>query len=247
MGTVDPVDGIFKVHQIYWVHQVHQNLPTTTQVLPMRRFTLIELLVVIAIIAILASMLLPSLQRSKLAARQLLCMNQLRTMGQALVMYAGDNNDWGPYNHREAGSGCPSVAQWIYNWDSYIQFGLLTDYVGGFGPDWVPRAFICPEDVWSRKGAADFGMYVSYMINPEAGSAIDYYYPTERFKFSALPSGRCTVIDYCEWGTANLFVNTNHNARGVNMLRADGRVAWTNINAMQGVPQFNFDALDGVK
>ena len=119
----------------------------------MKRFTLIELLVVIAIIAILASILLPSLQRSKIAARQLLCMNQLRTMGQALVMYAGDFNDWGPYNHREAGSGCPSVSQWLYDWNPnpYIQFGLLTDYVGGFGPDTVPRVFICPEDVWSRK------------------------------------------------------------------------------------------------
>jgi prepilin-type N-terminal cleavage/methylation domain-containing protein len=56
-------------------------------------FTLIELLVVIAIIAILAAMLLPALSKAKQKAQAIQCMNSLRQLSLASIIYSSDNND----------------------------------------------------------------------------------------------------------------------------------------------------------
>jgi prepilin-type N-terminal cleavage/methylation domain-containing protein len=56
-------------------------------------FTLVELLVVIAIIAILASLLLPALNRAKQSGGSAVCKNNLRQLGTAWTMYPTDNQD----------------------------------------------------------------------------------------------------------------------------------------------------------
>src|ERR1051326_4351443 len=59
-------------------------------------FTLIELLVVIAIIAILASMLLPTLSRAKESGRRISCVNNLRQLDVSLRMYVDENDGYYP-------------------------------------------------------------------------------------------------------------------------------------------------------
>jgi len=60
-------------------------------------FTLIELLVVIAIIALLVSILLPSLNRARELAKRAICGTNLHGVGQAFALYQGDNKDQWPW------------------------------------------------------------------------------------------------------------------------------------------------------
>jgi prepilin-type N-terminal cleavage/methylation domain-containing protein/prepilin-type processing-associated H-X9-DG protein len=57
-------------------------------------FTLVELLVVVGIIALLISILLPSLNRAREAANAVKCLSNLKQIGQALQLYAADNKNY---------------------------------------------------------------------------------------------------------------------------------------------------------
>src|SRR5687768_3282949 len=59
-----------------------------------RAFTLIELLVVVAILALLISILVPSLARARLAAKRTLCLSNIRSMEQAHWLYMTSNNGY---------------------------------------------------------------------------------------------------------------------------------------------------------
>ena len=132
-----------------------------------KNFTLIELLVVIAIIAILASMLLPALNKAREKAKLIKCSGNLKQIGVSALMYAGDNGDYLP------------CVQFLYGADIYWH-KLFLKYLNA-------KTFKCPSLIstnqtdygwnycgWSASGGtagAEWGLGFQYPSNLRLGPA----------------------------------------------------------------------------
>ena len=101
-------------------------------------FTLIELLVVIAIIAILAAMLLPALQRTRITTNVSHCKNNMKQMAQGLVLYTGDFNDQFPTHKGLPAPANAGFGDGVNFSSTYWMHYLIERY--GFSA----RIFICP-------------------------------------------------------------------------------------------------------
>ena len=112
-----------------------------------RAFTLIELLVVVAISAILVSLLLPAWGRATERARRVKCINNLRQIGQATLVYVNDDKGWLPTGHWTPQDPWDDALQtltaaniWAKNYPVNIGILLDTRYL----PE-APDVLYCPS------------------------------------------------------------------------------------------------------
>ncbi|HSI33567.1 MAG: type II secretion system protein [Phycisphaerae bacterium] len=87
---------------------------------PGRAFTLVELLVVIGIIALLISILLPSLSKARRQALDAKCKSNMRSIGQSYLMYANDNKGKLPQHVQTGGS-------WLWDVPTQTRDALVTN------------------------------------------------------------------------------------------------------------------------
>ena len=112
-------------------------------------FTLIELLVVIAIIAILASMLLPALQKARDKAKESSCLSNLKQQGNVMFSYCMDNNDYLPLGEYEPeigtfqGLATASSPAWYVRVGGYLGAVKENFYQNKFPR---PKVFFCPAN-----------------------------------------------------------------------------------------------------
>ncbi len=128
-------------------------------------FTLIELLVVIAIIALLVSILMPSLQKAKELAKMVVCSSNQKNLAYGILMYAEDNDDAFPYSLSFSRSG----DDWPLTWDVLV--GKIPKHLHLYDNYNCTHTWATDEYEWEKVGINDPTSPVFRIVT---GGYVDY-------------------------------------------------------------------------
>lgn len=142
-------------------------------------FTLVELLVVLVVIAILAALILPAVQRAREAGRRANCINNQRSLAQALLQYEQANSAFPGYNNVQAdfvqgGSRIITVTGWVFPLLPLLERSDLHALYGGeseaptrgMRPRQSLKIMACPSDVLAHQRVTpDARDANSYVVN----------------------------------------------------------------------------------
>ena len=127
-------------------------------------FTLVELLVVIGIIALLVSILLPSLAKAREAAVLVTCKSQMRQLGLAIHSYANENRDFVPptggYGESASKPGTPDLYA-TFDFPALIRGGTTANsrYGAMLGITKDTANYVGPMFLWANKYITDPRMF----------------------------------------------------------------------------------------
>src|SRR6185436_12479823 len=194
----------------------------------LRAFTLVELLVVVGIIAILIAILLPTLAKSREAARRAACLSNLRQVHTAFFLYAGNYKDQVPLGYR-AGNKQFNSMMYSFTTSKIVLFGWL--YNDRLMPN--PNVFFCPSEndprslydtpanPWPPGSDPAKHSYSGYGCRPEIELPDD---PLPDLKMPRLTRFRSKAI-FADLTAVVARVDTRHKT-GVNVLYGDGSAIW---------------------